>query len=303
MSASIGTRRLAEFPGPLRLGRGEGADQKSAQESGADAAPGYDLSAIRHPDIGGPVDIDEPVPDEGQAPIGGRGEDPTVPAEALGTSTPVGPEREPGGQSTSKPTSRRLVIGGAIVVVVAAVVAGLVLFISSVSNAITTGTGTATITWTPATGTSPTFGNLPQPFDGTIKGIRVSGINRTTISANDSALLFNPSGKTPTEVQVFRLNGTFGGKAFALGVYYQIRFNPSSALQQVPSYRITVKGTYGTSVVNGSITPPSTADLRKGSVQVDFHGTIGDFKVSGIIYPNTGDRNKQTARATFTVSK
>jgi hypothetical protein len=125
----------------------------------------------------------------------------------------------------------------------------------------------------------------------------VSGINRTTVSPNDFRPLVNPSGKTPTGIRLFRLNGSFGGMPFNLGVFYRVRFKSSL------SYQIGVKGTYGTSAVNGIITPPSAADLSRGSVPVDFHGTIGDFKVSGIIYPATGDANKRTARATFTVTK
>jgi hypothetical protein len=243
------------------------------------------------------VDEDEPVPFGGQAPDGGDEEGAHGQAGAAEASTPMGSDDEGGDQATAKTSSRRLLVAGVIVAVAALVVAGLILLISNVSDAISTGTGTATITWTPATGTPPPVGNLPQPFGGTIKGSGVSGINRTTISSKDIGSLENPSGKSPAEFQVFRLNGSFGGKAFTLGVYYQLN------LKSLANTQIAVRGTYGTSTVKGTIAPPSAADLSKGSPPVDFHGTIGDFKVSGIIYPPTGNANKQTARATFTVTK
>jgi hypothetical protein len=223
--------------------------------------------------------VDEPVPDGGQAPEGGQGAAAPVPTEVPGVAMPPRPNGGAVDQAAAKSSSRRLLIGGAIVVVAALVVAGLVLLVTNVSNAISTGTGTATITWTPATGTPPPVGNLPQSFGGTIKGIGVSGINRTTISANGFGSLVNPSGKPPTEIQVFRLNGSFGGKAFTLGVFYELHNRPSAVYPQ-----INVRGTYGTLAVNGTITPPSVADLNKGSVPADFHGTVGSFKVSGLSF-------------------
>jgi hypothetical protein len=74
----------------------------------------------------------------------------------------VGPNAKTGGQATAKSPFRRVFIGGVIVAVAALVAAGLVLLVSNVSNAISTGTGTATITWTPVSGTAPTIGNLPS---------------------------------------------------------------------------------------------------------------------------------------------
>src|ERR1700680_3721529 len=185
--------------------------------SGLGYAPSHPAPRHRRP-----VDVDEPVPDGGQAPEGGRGAVAPVPTQTPGVAVPVHPSGEAGDQGTGKVSSRRLLIGGVIVVVAALVVVGLVLLITNVSDAITTGTGTATITWTPVSGTGLPVGNLPQAFEGTIRGIGVSGTNRAIISANGLGSPV-PSGKSPTEIQVFRLNGSFGGKGFNLGVFYNLR--------------------------------------------------------------------------------
>jgi hypothetical protein len=52
-----------------------------------------------------------------------------------------------------------------------------------------------------------------------------------------------------------------------------------------------------------TISPPSAADLNNGSVPADLRGTVGSFKVSGVFFPPTGNGQRQTSPATFTVTK
>jgi hypothetical protein len=249
------------------------------------------------PIIGGVVDVDEPNSYGGLAHDEGT-DDTHGAVDAAEAATPLGSDEGPRDHVAVSSFSRRLVIGGLVVAVVAVVAAGLVLFITNMSSAISTGTGTATITWTPVTGTPPAIGNLPQSFGGSINGVGVSGINRTTITAKDFESLTNPSRTSPTEFQAFRLTGSFGGKDLSLGVYYVVSLRPS-----LTNLEINVRGTYGSMAVKGIITPPSAAELTNSSPPVHFHGTIGDFRVSGIIYPSAGNSKLQTSRTTFTVTK
>jgi hypothetical protein len=255
---------------------------------------GYDPTANLAKPPERPVDPEETT--NGGQGSGGDGEEGAQVLVEAPASTSGGLDGDVDGRSATNRPTRRMVIVGAIVVVAALVVVALVLLISNVSNALSTGTGTATITWTPAKGTQPIIGNVPQPFGGSIKGTPVSGINKTTVNFKDYGSAFTSS-KSTVVFQVFRLTGSLDGTAFNLGLDYRI--HPKA----LANSQILVKGTYGSLAVTGTIAPPSAAQSLEGSPPLHFRGTVGDFKVSGIIYSPKGDANRQTARATFTVTK
>ena len=78
---------------------------------------------------------------------------------------------------------------------------------SSTPNTISTGTGTATITWEPVAGNSTGYGNPPQPFRGTIDGLLLSGVATT------------PKPNSATTIEFFRWKGTFAGEPFDVGLF------------------------------------------------------------------------------------
>jgi hypothetical protein len=90
-------------------------------------------------------------------------------------------------------------------------------------------------------------------------------------------------------VQYFHYKGTFAGKPFALGV--------GISTKQVA---FVITGTYDGQTVKAVVGLPASPNLR--SPPIPFHGTIGKWKVTGIIHSPTGTSQMQTATATYTVS-
>ncbi len=170
-------------------------------------------------------------------------------------------------------------------------------------TSISTGSGTATITWKPVSGSSSGLGNPHQPFTGTIEGIPVSGV-ATMPGASGGSSVSN-SGKLPSTIELFRWEGTFGRKPFDVGLYatYHPSTNPTNPASIFPSIRIT--GTWGSWAVNGHIVPPTAAQLKNDTGPVRFYGTVGEYKVSGSVPEpsGTGDATQKTGTATFTISK
>jgi hypothetical protein len=164
---------------------------------------------------------------------------------------------------------------------------------SSSPNTISTGSGTATITWEPVSGNSTGYGNPPQPFTGTIDGLLLSGVTTT------------PKPNSATTIEFFRWKGTFAGEPFDVGLF--ATYHPATSLSnpaaRFPSIKIT--GKWGSRAVNGHIVTPSAAQLKSGKGPYRFDGTVGEYKVSGSIPQptGTGDRRKQTGTATFTISE
>jgi len=244
------------------------------------------------------VNADDPVPDGGQA----------LDSEPSDVSTgPVRPNGSPpdldhplgSGDVVSPKSRRRSLIFGVVaaVILVGVVIAGLIVW-SEAAAVISAGNGTATITWQPAAGGGSSPGNPPQPFMGSINGHAVSGLATTPFSANGLNPLFSPSA-APSEFQVFRYRGQFAGKPFDLGMYVKAPIEASTAFSG-----FVVKGSYNGEEVHAVVAVPPSASLNSGgSIQANFHGTIGQWKVSGTISGPTGTPQKQTATATFTVSK
>jgi hypothetical protein len=201
-------------------------------------------------------------------------------------------EREPDGESADgapvtddvaeKGHSRRYIIGAGVVGI-GAVVAGLVIAESGTSSAIAAGKGTATITWIPAPGSGSTGdggANPPQPFTGTINGIAVSGISTTTLTASGVESLGNSSIATRSKIQFFRWKGKFGGKPFDLSLSIQVQRGTGTVVVRFPQFKVT--GTYAGEEVSAVVAPPSSASPMT-SAPIDFHGTAGDWQVSGVL--------------------
>jgi hypothetical protein len=194
-----------------------------------------------------------------------------------GSSANVEPAAGPKGHRRSLTVG---VVGAAVVVVL--VVLGVFVFFK-VSAAISAGSGTATLTWAP---TLASGNNPPQPFTGTIGGHPVSGVSTFVLPTN-------PTGPDALRnVQVFHYKGSFDGKSFDLG--------GQIGGQSINSVVLLITGTYDGQAVHAVLAPLSNPNLN--NPPIPFHGTIGKWKVKGIIRGPTGSGQKQSATATYTVS-
>ncbi len=244
------------------------------------------------------MSADDPAPAGRQAPD----------AEPGDVSTgPVRPYRSPpdldhplgSGDVVSPRDRRRSQIFGvaAAVIVVGVVIAGLIVW-SEAAAVISAGNGTATITWQPATGGGSSPGNPPQPFMGSMHGHAVSGLATAPLSTNGLNPPRSPSAAR-SEFQAFRYRGKFAGKPFDLGMYVRAPIGASTALAG-----LVVKGSYNGEEVHAVVGDPPPASLDSGgSIQAGLHGTIGQWNVSGTISGPTGTPQRQTATATFAVTK
>jgi hypothetical protein len=200
-------------------------------------------------------------------------------------ATEVGPSITAPPPVASNGSHRSLIVGivGAAVVVVLVILGVFVFF--KVSAAISAGSGTATITWTAAPG-SENGSSPPQPFTGTIGGHPVSGVSTFVFPSH-------PTGPDALKnAQIFRYKGSFDGKSFAL--------DGQIGGQTVNTLVLLITGTYDGQAVHAVLAPPSNPNLS--NPPIPFHGTIGKWKVKGIIRGPTGSGQKQTATATYTVS-
>jgi hypothetical protein len=218
--------------------------------------------------------------------------DATAPAEVSSAPAVTSePTNEPPAPKSHHRSLIIWVIGAAVVTSLAIV--GFVVF-DEASAAISTGTGTATITWLTPTSGYPSTGNPPQPFTGTIAGHPVSGIATNPITPQGSDPGLAP-GSIPSTIKVFRYRGTFAGEPFDLGVFIHTPFTGLN-----PYVLFTIKGTWNGQAVNAVVTTPVNANGPRP--QILFHGTIGRWRVSGFIHGPTGTGRTQTVTATFTVS-
>jgi hypothetical protein len=189
------------------------------------------------------------------------------------------------------PKSRRrpLIIGIVCVVVLAAVVIPAALVFSAASAAISSGNGTATISWTSAPDNGDSTANPPQSFSGSINGNALSGQATFSVPAEST---IPPPGTTSTypELPFFHYKGSYAGKPFVLGVSIDTH-----------GEGFVVNGIYDGQVVNAVVGPSGGSSLNSSAIP--FHGTIGSWQIVGTIsFPTTGTNGKQTASATFTVS-
>jgi hypothetical protein len=211
------------------------------------------------------------------------------------TPPPVMPSAPSYEVSAAKPNRRPIVFGiVGVVVIVALVIAGIFVF-GAASAAISAGSGTATITWTPAPDSGDASSSPPQSFSGTINGHSLSGVATTAIPTG-ATNPFSGSTGAPKEVQIFRYTGSFDGKPFDIGIsiHYPVSISsPNSTL-------FVIDGTYDGQPVHATLGAPANPNLS--NPPIPFTGTIGSWRVTGIIHGPSDKSGKQTATATFTVS-
>ncbi|MGA3149397.1 MAG: hypothetical protein ABSF33_18280 [Acidimicrobiales bacterium] len=114
----------------------------------------------------------------------------------------------------------------------------------------------------------------------------------TSSSSKGSVNPLTSSGK----IEVFKYVGKLAGLAYSIGLYLKAPISLSSG-------SFEAKGTFDGLAVNAIVVPTTTGSSKAGSIQGTFHGSIGQWKVSGTISGPTGNTDRKTARATYTVTR
>ena len=241
------------------------------------------------------MSVDDQSPEEGHAGTASEG---TVPSEASAPTDAGSAEPSPGAASRSR---TKVAVVVTLAVLVLAVIGGVVLFKSRTPSELSTGSGTAMITWKSVSGSTGTTSPPPQPFTGTIEGVPISGTSLITIYSSTSGLsLSNPSSLSslPSEVHAATWKGALGDKRFSVVVYVNLKAALVSGGQS-PSAEVNVTGTYGSERVS------LVARGRKGQNPnlAFFSGTIGGLKVSGVAHMPKRNGDITTSTATFTVTQ
>ena len=158
------------------------------------------------------------------------------------------------------------------------------------------GHGTATISWIGTTGIHPKVSSIR----GTVRHLPVvAAINLPNYGAGGSQAgsisTASPSSALESSIPLGHVHGTLGGAPFTLDIDLQL---PSSqpqggALQSIGHVTGSFRG------------EPISATLKANleSPNVTFAGTIGSYKVTGIIGNGHRHGKETTARATFNVSQ
>ena len=216
---------------------------------------------------------------------------PPPPAPAMPPNLVRAPVRAP--KRRRRRSRRPLVIVVAIVVAVVAVVAVAAVVLLKASG-ITTGSGTATISWkVPAHG----VGTSPKSLSGTVDGLTLiaksTGVDRAAGGTAPSA--------TGADLPVAHWSGTLGGKKFDLDVTESIVSGSSSATSNkyLGNFKIVyrITGTYGTDAVKGT----ATADPRHAG-RLQFSGTVGSYHVKGTASEPKKSATNGKFRASFVVT-
>jgi hypothetical protein len=148
------------------------------------------------------------------------------------------------------------------------------------------GRGTATITWSGATGDRPTI----KSITGAAGSYTVTASGHvpppTPISGTASSL--------PSQYPVADVAGTIGGTPFTLDVVLSL---PSSLSSNEPQSVGHVTGTFRGMAVSAAL----TANVNSNSFR--FDGTIGSLQVSGVVSQPIHHGHSETAHASFDVTK
>ena len=185
---------------------------------------------------------------------------------------------------------------GIVTAVVAAATVAVAVSVSAAAlvarlTRIPLGRGTATITWTGATGIKPTINSIR----GTAGGYEVSATGKTLQPSIGSQ---SPNGATGTSISIpsviplADVNGSIGGTPFTLHIALTL---PSSLTPSQSQSIGRVSGTF-----RGQ---PVTATLTATSDSFRFNGTIGALHVTGVVSHVAQHGNTETAHTTFDISK
>ena len=145
--------------------------------------------------------------------------------------------------------------------------------------------GTATITWTGATGITPTI----QSIGGNARGYTVSGRGHVPLPTSGAG----NATSIPSWIPVADVAGTIGGSRFTLDIVLTF---PASVTSEAPQSVGSVTGTFRHEPVRATL----TADITSKSFA--FAGTIGSLHVSGVISQLTQHGRSETAHAHFDVT-
>jgi hypothetical protein len=192
--------------------------------------------------------------------------------------------------------NRAIIFGfGLVVIVIVGVLAAVTILQTNGVTKLSTGSGTATITWQKVGGgVYPP----PQPFSGVVDGISVTG-KATGASPNNASNPSPQSGTIPNQIHAASWVGTLGGTSFDLDVTLVVGNGASSSLQFLnASYNVT--GTYGSQRVDITARVIN-ASISNGSFQ--FSGTVGNLSVIGSVPAWSESGGTETVRASFTVNK
>lgn len=187
-----------------------------------------------------------------------------------------------GGRAASVGRAVVVVVTGAAVLV--AVSAWTTAFMASLTR-IPLGRGTATITWTGATGIAPTI----QSISGNARGYTVSGRGHVPLPSPGAGTATS----IPSQIPVADVTGTIGGSRFTLNITLTF---PASVTSKAPQNVGSVSGTFRNEPVRATL----TADITSKSFA--FAGTIGSLHVSGVISQLTQHGRSETAHARFDVT-
>jgi hypothetical protein len=148
------------------------------------------------------------------------------------------------------------------------------------------GRGTATITWTGATGITPTI----QSIRGTAGGFPVSAHGHVPQPSHESGTALT----LPSVIPVANVAGTIGGARFTLDITLTL---PSSLTSRTPQSFGHVTGTFRNQPVRATL----SANISARSF--GFSGTIGSLHVSGVVSQPVQHGKTETAHARFSVTK
>jgi hypothetical protein len=154
------------------------------------------------------------------------------------------------------------------------------------------GRGSATITWTGATGITPTI----KSVSGTAGGYHVSATG--TVPKPSNAGTINGSSSTqlsiPSQFPIADVKGTIGGAHFSVNIVLTLPSSPGSTKPQNFGH---VSGTFRNQQVSAILTS------NVASKSFAFKGTIGTLQVTGVVSQPSQHGDTETARATFDVTR
>jgi hypothetical protein len=151
------------------------------------------------------------------------------------------------------------------------------------------GHGTATVTWTGASGLHPTIKSVA----GTVGRYRLKATGTVPNYFQHQGLTTSPTGVTAT---LATIKGTLAGTSFTI----TISLSTGGSSEQTQSFA-TVTGTFHGLPVAGTIGAPTTPAALRSDLGT-FSGTIGSQHVQGTIYKPKSAHGRNTAHAVFVVS-
>ena len=186
------------------------------------------------------------------------------------------------GLSAVRRAATILVAGGAAVALAATASEALIARLTTLPL----GRGTATITWTGATGVTPTINSIK----GSVGGYQVAAVGRIP----KAPALGVTGSSLPSQFPIADVKGIIGGTSFTVNIVLTLPGSLTSGKVQDFGH---VTGTFR----NQRVAATLSADVKSSSFA--FVGRIGSDHVSGQVSQPKQHGNTETARAIFNVTK